>query len=139
MCDIFFGLFMASWIVTRHVFYSIMLYSCIRHSRKLGADGRDASISWTLVSLLMALQCLLLIWLVMILKLAWRVVSGQAAADDRSDNEMDDDDDDDEISAEQTTNRSNNVGPFLSVSASLSPADKSSVSRSASSKKKPHR
>lgn len=42
---------------------------------------------WTLVGLLMALQCLLLIWLTMILKLAWKVISGQAAEDDRSDDE----------------------------------------------------
>lgn len=87
MCDVFFGLFMACWVITRHIFYGLMLWSCIRYSNSLKGPTDDSSMAWSLTILLCALQCLLCLWLVMICKLAWKVVSGQAAEDERSDEE----------------------------------------------------
>lgn len=90
MCDVFFGLFMACWVITRHVFYGAMLWSCIRYATSLTGPTDDSSMAWGLTILLCALQCLLCIWLVMICKLAWKVISGQAAEDERSDEESPD-------------------------------------------------
>jgi beta-lactamase regulating signal transducer with metallopeptidase domain len=75
---------MACWIITRHIFYGIMLSSCIRYAQSL-QPHQHTTVTWTLVTLLGALQCLLCIWLTMICRLAYKVVSGQAAEDERSD------------------------------------------------------
>jgi len=97
-CDVFFGLFMAAWVATRHVFYNMMVWSCIRYARSLEfstkpvqgnwAMGRAAT--WSLVGLLAILQCILFVWLTMIFKVAWKVISGQSAEDSRSDEESND-------------------------------------------------
>jgi very-long-chain ceramide synthase len=49
------------------------------------------------LGLLLALQCILLVWFSMILKVAYKVVSGEGADDTRSDDEDDDEDEEEEV------------------------------------------
>ncbi len=104
LCDIGFGLFVASWIITRHVLYNIVVWSAFVES------PRYISIGWSweksyfftdrfrylMVGLLVALQIILLLWFAMIAKVAWRVVSGSGAHDSRSDDEDSDEDEEEE-------------------------------------------
>ena len=47
-------------------------------------------IKWGFITMLIALQILTMIWFIMILKVAWRVINGGTADDDRSDGEEED-------------------------------------------------
>ena len=53
-------------------------------------------IKWVFLGLLLALQCVLLLWFSMILKVAYKVLTGEGADDTRSDDEDDGDDREDE-------------------------------------------
>ena len=55
----------------------------------------NAGINWTFLGMLGALQCVLLVWFSMIIKVAYKVLSGAPADDSRSDDE---DDEEEEIS-----------------------------------------
>ena len=55
------------------------------------------NIKWTFLGMLLALQCVLLVWFGMIIRVAYKVITGIGADDVRSDDE-DDDDEEDEIS-----------------------------------------
>lgn len=120
LCDAAFGAFMLSWMFTRHVLYLCVVWACltvgIPRSRyevasklssaavlagekpKLGKlsvqawweEALPASLSLT--TLLCALQVLLLIWFGMILRVAYRVISGNGATDSRSDEELSEED-----------------------------------------------
>lgn len=57
----------------------------------------DDKIKWTFLSVLLALQVLLLIWFVMIIKVACKVIRGGEAEDSRSDDEEEGEEEDDEI------------------------------------------
>lgn len=99
LCDVFFGLFMIGWIITRHALYNRALYSCIAIARKKLPEYPGATVNdyWgfrtftalSLVILLCILQVILCVWLVMIIRVAFRVITGQGAADTRSDEESD--------------------------------------------------
>ena len=51
----------------------------------------NSRIMWVFMSLLVFLQGITVMWFVMILRVAWRVLKGQGADDSRSDDEGDDD------------------------------------------------
>jgi len=59
-------------------------------------------VHFAFIVLLVALQCILLMWFVMIIRLAYRVVKGAHAEDDRSDDEGDSDDEEVEDEEEDT-------------------------------------
>lgn len=99
ICDFFFGVFMVTWIILRHGFYNyIFWHAC---TKATGIMNRDCSVVGpgeicytqtvinTFFGLLGGLQILALIWLCMILKVAYRVVTGGSAEDVRSDDESD--------------------------------------------------
>jgi acyl-CoA-dependent ceramide synthase len=141
-CDIMFGVFVISWILSRHVAYLSIcwsIYALINtpgltehgtYSATTGAkissvpyaDGNissfaaspvawlsgvapaflrpdartitfSASIRWTFLSLLMALQCITLAWLYMIFRVVAKVLRGEGADDSRSDDEGDEEND----------------------------------------------
>ena len=54
------------------------------------------NISWVFLALLAGLQCILLVWFGMILKVAYKVVTGQGADDSRSDDEDEDEEEEDD-------------------------------------------
>ncbi|KAK0535892.1 Sphingosine N-acyltransferase lag1 [Tilletia horrida] len=95
VCDIFFGLFLVTWLMFRHILFNVVLHSAIvdvlmnpKADPKTGGYSTPV-VTWTLIVMLAILQCILLIWFVMIVKVAYRVITGSGAADTRSDDEDD--------------------------------------------------
>ncbi|PWN27608.1 LAG1-domain-containing protein [Jaminaea rosea] len=128
LCDVAFGVFMLSWIVTRHVLYCVLLWSSIktipRHLFALATAGADPAmvrIDWSrglpglveqfydealpanaaLVALLVALQVILLLWFAMIVRVAYKVITGSGASDTRSSGEELSDEDEREVSRQE--------------------------------------
>lgn len=96
ICNIAFGSFMLSWIITRHYLYPKVLYSVIfDSSRILKRFDWDPEGEWYysrntkvfFIVLLTALQVLLILWFFMIVKVALGVLCGKPAGDLRSDDE----------------------------------------------------
>ena len=128
ICDIIFGLFMVVWLVTRHVFYFMVLWSLHFHSPHIIRDGCywgstndlhgpvdppdtfghllqpfrnpvglvcwSPNIRWSFMFTLLGLQVILMLWFVMIVRVAIKVLRGGEAEDSRSD---DDDSGDEEV------------------------------------------
>lgn len=115
LCDATFGLFMLTWITTRHVLFSVVIWACLKIVPTSGYERARrptaiASIApkppttlaeylantqisqLILCTLLVALQFLLLLWFAMIVRVAYRVVTGAGAQDTRSDEELSDED-----------------------------------------------
>ncbi|KAJ1022656.1 hypothetical protein NDA18_004998 [Ustilago nuda] len=95
-CDIAFGLFMLSWLVTRHLLYIRVVWSCVidpakamtfKPTNHLTGDFFTKTAHRVLVVLLCALQVILLMWFYMICRVAYRVVTKAGAVDSRSDAE----------------------------------------------------
>jgi Protein transporter of the TRAM (translocating chain-associating membrane) superfamily, longevity assurance factor len=110
-CDYMFILFLVSWIILRHGVYNVLFY----HTwTKLGISMKDteclvnpnAKRCWTqniiniFLGLLGGLQILTLIWMYLILKVAYKVILGTGAEDVRSDDEDTDVEDEEENSTE---------------------------------------
>lgn len=110
-CDIAFGLFMVSWLVTRHILYMRVVWSCVhdtlnvmsfRPTNYLSGDFFNRTAYFALIGLLCALQIILLMWFYMICRVAYRVVTKAGAVDSRSDAESSYEDDDlQSVEAEQ--------------------------------------
>ncbi|KAF8913851.1 TLC domain-containing protein [Gymnopilus junonius] len=93
--DCVFGLFMLSWLITRHILFLFVIYSTIVQNPtyiefKWDYESkhfftRRAYIGFS--TLLLVLQALQAMWFWMICRVAWRVVSGNGAEDERSDDE----------------------------------------------------
>ncbi len=60
----------------------------------------DGQMRWAFLGLLMALQVILLIWLGMIIRVAWGVIMGKGADDSRSDEEDAEDSEDEDVEAD---------------------------------------
>lgn len=125
-CDIAFGLFMVSWLVTRHVLYLRVLWSCIYDSVKV-ISFRPASEAGnyfthtnyvTLIVLLCALQVILLMWFYMICRVAYRVVTKAGAVDSRSDAESSFEDDEVQAIEDAHTANGNGSHPLAQQAAS---------------------
>eukprot|EP01112_Ceratiomyxa_fruticulosa_P011456 TRINITY_DN3106_c0_g1_i1.p1 TRINITY_DN3106_c0_g1~~TRINITY_DN3106_c0_g1_i1.p1 ORF type:complete len:372 (+),score=49.19 TRINITY_DN3106_c0_g1_i1:431-1546(+) len=92
-----FGLFMLVWFVTRHVFYAGVLYSVWFEFPKYLGFGYNPTSGFNLsypvyVSFsvgLVVLQALLIFWFVMIVRLAIKVLSGEAPTDETDPDEED--------------------------------------------------
>jgi acyl-CoA-dependent ceramide synthase len=139
-CDFFFGLFVVTWVITRHIFYPMVCWSIYAHTSTDMAPGcylktpdtislnpnstfipasqfaefdalggnaiwanllkaytdREGPICWnptirySFLALLLALQGIICFWFALIVKVVYKVVSGQGADDVRSDDEGDD-------------------------------------------------
>lgn len=131
LCDIVFGIFIASWFLARHLAYLAVCWSLIVDvPLGMPAYGCFSSVSGGRVStippgstvpggtnvltnilqpfidpggeicynprirvaflaLLLVLQVITIMWFVLIVKIAYRVIRGQGAGDDRSDDEGD--------------------------------------------------
>ncbi|OZJ06938.1 hypothetical protein BZG36_00116 [Bifiguratus adelaidae] len=95
VCDLTFGLFFVSWIITRQTLYPIIIWTTYRDPQRFLDMKWDPSkgkyfTSFTqncYLGLFAALQVIILIWFFMILKVAWKVISGNSAEDTRSDSE----------------------------------------------------
>ena len=168
-CDATFGIFMVTWLITRHFLYLTVCWSVYKHipeemsygcykGSDLDLEGplpipndfdhltqpfRDPvglvcwsdNIKWLFLGLLLALQGVLLVWFVMILKVAYKVLSGQGADDTRSDDE----DDEEEVAEKEETDQEKaidqirtraNLKPFLEKEVSTADGDFRPSSRS---------
>lgn len=95
-CDILFVVFLVSWIIVRHGIYNLILVHSIKHAMALVPEGKcipgvyskrcwTPTIFNTFFSLLGGLQILTLLWLYLICKVAYKVITGNGAEDVRSD------------------------------------------------------
>jgi len=99
VCDIMFGLFMMTWTVLRHAMFLWVLWLCYNDAPRLinytstpSLESGNVFTPFTYVvfiGLLIVLQFILLIWFVMIIKVAIRVLTAKGAVDSRSDSEDD--------------------------------------------------
>ncbi|KIJ69998.1 hypothetical protein HYDPIDRAFT_104672 [Hydnomerulius pinastri MD-312] len=95
LCDVTFTIFLLSWFITRHVLFVIVIkstwFDSVRVVPELWAPERGNYLSeFTTKSfavLLISLQIIQVIWFGMICRVAYRVVTGHGASDDRSDEE----------------------------------------------------
>lgn len=146
ICDVAFGVFMLSWLVTRHILYMFVVWSCVYESRLTNSfhpinwrtgDFFSKEAHHTLIALLLALQVILLTWFYMILRVAYRVLTKNGAVDSRSDAEssLEDDEVDADLLEEDTTLNRHTLQPKSSGTNGYS----SSIRTSASSKKRSKR
>ncbi|ODV79239.1 longevity assurance proteins LAG1/LAC1 [Suhomyces tanzawaensis NRRL Y-17324] len=98
MCDIMFLMFLVSWIVLRHGVYNVLFYHAWFYSTDLMLDGQCSGVPqttrcWTptvikaFLGLLGGLQIITIVWMYLILKVAYKVITGKGAEDVRSDDE----------------------------------------------------
>lgn len=111
LCDIMFLVFLLSWVVLRHGVYTYLVYHAYTSAAVLMKDaqckpGVYAKKCWSplvinvFILLLVGMQILTMIWMYLILKVAYKVIIGVGAEDVRSD----------EDDTEQD-NQSNNQSP----------------------------
>ncbi|EEB07011.1 sphingosine N-acyltransferase Lag1 [Schizosaccharomyces japonicus yFS275] len=96
ICDYAFVSFMLSWVYTRHYLYSRIVSVVIHHLPTIIGGLRldlasgflfNRPIYYNFIFLLVFLQVLVYLWFAMIVKVAFRVVTGAGAVDSRSDDE----------------------------------------------------
>ncbi|GMF97730.1 transferase activity, transferring acyl groups protein [[Candida] boidinii] len=97
LCDIAFVLFVINWIILRHGCYNLVFYHAVTKAMKI-MDGNcidhpeneicytDSAMNFFFI-LLGGLQIITIFWLFMILRVAWKVISGNNAEDVRSDDD----------------------------------------------------
>jgi very-long-chain ceramide synthase len=134
-CDIAFGIFMVTWLATRHIAFmwtcwSIykdipqeIQYGCYRGGDEnlqgpmpvpkdwshlvepfrdpVGLVCWNNNIKWGFLVMLLALQGVLLIWFTMIIRIAYKVLSGKGADDVRSDDEEEEEEEEEEGEEEE--------------------------------------
>ncbi|KAJ3528678.1 hypothetical protein NM688_g7963 [Phlebia brevispora] len=95
LCDLTFVCFMVSWAMTRHFLFLFVLKSAYWDAPQIIPRVWDPATGhfmtkgvWiAFTSMLVALEVIQLMWFFTILRVAYRVVSGQGAEDTRSDSE----------------------------------------------------
>ncbi|KAF9006431.1 TLC domain-containing protein [Cyathus striatus] len=96
-CDVTFGCFILTWFVTRHFLFLFVIKSTIFDVPNILQFAPwfipetgfylVKRTHYTFCALLLVLQVLQIIWFWMICRIAWRVLKGDGASDDRSDEE----------------------------------------------------
>ncbi|KAM0792107.1 hypothetical protein ACM66B_004811 [Microbotryomycetes sp. NB124-2] len=112
--DACFAIFLVVWILTRHVIFGIILWSVYFEVLQVmpytwkPQQGFffNRAVHYGFAALLTALQCILLMWLAMILRIVWNMFAGGSAEDVRSDDE-DEDETEDEKPKKADEKRSN--------------------------------
>ncbi|KAJ2809266.1 Sphingosine N-acyltransferase lag1 [Coemansia guatemalensis] len=113
-----FTIFTLSWIYTRHYLYIKIMLSIIYESRQyipydMWEPERGAhfnwEVKWTFVLLLGILQLLLIYWLALVLRVAYRFVCAGDLEDNRSDAEDDGDEQEDVCDSENGDSNQRNL------------------------------
>ncbi|KAJ1658272.1 Sphingosine N-acyltransferase lag1 [Dispira simplex] len=97
LCDILFGIFVIVWIITRHIIYGALLYSLYDESMILLHTPPANPVEFYyshktrvyFLTLLIALQLIIIYWFVLIIRVIIRVISGREAIDNRSSDDSD--------------------------------------------------
>ncbi|KAF9928539.1 sphingosine N-acyltransferase lag1 [Mortierella alpina] len=95
ICDAFFGLFVASWVITRHYLFPLMIMLFYNKPQQFLDTAWDlenskfltVNVQSILLVLLLGLECILCYWLFMISKVIYQMFNGAAANDNRSHDE----------------------------------------------------
>jgi len=95
ICDILFGIFMISWLITRHYFYGYIIYSTWTESQqylefKWSPEEEyffTKNIQSFFLILFSILQAIIIFWFYLIFNIALKVIHGNNAEDNRSDSE----------------------------------------------------
>lgn len=96
LCDFMFFCFLMSWIILRHGLYNYLYYHAWTKASLLMPDAKcipgvlqrrcwTNGVINTFLGLLGGLQIITIVWMYLIVKVAYRVVTGQGAEDVRSD------------------------------------------------------
>lgn len=96
LCDLMFFCFLMSWIILRHGLYNYLYYHAWTKASSLMPDAKcipgvlqrrcwTNTVINTFLGLLGGLQIITIVWMYLIAKVAYRVVTGQGAEDVRSD------------------------------------------------------
>ena len=80
LCDILFGIFLISWIITRHYFYGLIIYSALTEPQQFielkwaPHEGHYLSkeVQQFFLALLLALQAVIVFWFILICQVAFR-------------------------------------------------------------------
>ncbi|KAH7105404.1 longevity assurance proteins LAG1/LAC1 [Auriculariales sp. MPI-PUGE-AT-0066] len=127
LCDIMFGVFMVSWIITRQILFGFVLvstYGAPKHApfKWDPATGYyfTRNIHAGFMVFLGMLMVMLCIWSSMMFRVAFKVIRGQTAEDSRSDDELelasdDADDDDFTTKTKDTVNAASVLEPVSPV------------------------
>ncbi|KAI7898301.1 TLC domain-containing protein [Cokeromyces recurvatus] len=99
VCNIAFGLFALSWPITRHIFFSCVIWSIVVEPSKYldlqwdPSNGKYLTLKniRLFLILLLILNVIMFYWFLMIVKLIIKVIKGTAANDPRSDDEDEED------------------------------------------------
>jgi acyl-CoA-dependent ceramide synthase len=100
ICDVTFGLFALSWPITRHGFFTVIVWSTLTEPNKY-MDMKwepekgffmTPTVQKLYTGLFMILNIIMIYWFALIIKVITRVLQGNNAEDTRSDNEEDDHD-----------------------------------------------
>ncbi|KAF9922761.1 sphingosine N-acyltransferase lag1 [Mortierella alpina] len=95
VCDAFFGLFVASWVITRHYLFPVIIMSLYNKPQQFLDMAWDpdnskfltVNVQNILLALMLGLECILCYWLLMISKVICQMLNGAAANDNRSHDE----------------------------------------------------
>ncbi|KAG0253512.1 sphingosine N-acyltransferase lag1 [Mortierella polycephala] len=96
ICDAFFGCFMVSWLYTRHYLYGYILHAFMFTAYEMIPFELDIAqgkwycreLAWLPILGLCLLQILMVYWFALILRIVLKILKGQSAEDDRSDDEQ---------------------------------------------------
>ncbi|KAK7696028.1 hypothetical protein QCA50_000669 [Cerrena zonata] len=99
-CDVMSACFMLSWFVTRHALFLLVIKSTYFDALRIIPEAWDPTTGHYITKevilgfniMLIALQILQLMWFSIIVRVAWKIINGQGAQDERSDSEGDVDD-----------------------------------------------
>lgn len=100
LCDFTFLIFFFSWIILRHGLFNYVVYFSYTRAHILlndaicsvtnkSTDCLNEYVIYWLIALLVGLQCIMVFWMFMILKVLYKILSGSNAEDVRSDSESD--------------------------------------------------
>ncbi|KAF9973836.1 sphingosine N-acyltransferase lag1, partial [Modicella reniformis] len=96
ICDCFFACFLVTWLYTRHYLYGYILHSFIFTAYETIPFELDISqgkwycreLAWLPILGLSLLQILMVYWFALILRILFKILKGQSAEDDRSEDEQ---------------------------------------------------
>ncbi|KAF9573469.1 sphingosine N-acyltransferase lag1, partial [Lunasporangiospora selenospora] len=96
ICDCFFGVFMVSWLYTRHYMYAYILHGFMFTAYEIIPFEFDImngkwyirELAWLPILGLALLQMLMIYWFALILRIVVKILKGQNAEDERSDDEQ---------------------------------------------------
>lgn len=96
ICDTSFGGFMVSWLYTRHYLYGYILHAFMFTAYEMIPFELDIAqgkwycreLAWLPIFGLALLQILMIYWFAMILRIVVKILKGESAEDDRSEDEL---------------------------------------------------